>query len=118
VFVHADHDEGALRGGGGDRREPGDPVGSEHRLVDDHHGGRHVREQPREVLRARRRRERLDARLRLEKAPEGRSDGLVAGGDEDGDRRLGDVGGVRGHVDKHRPVGRAAHQGLRLNRRP
>jgi hypothetical protein len=67
--LHADHDEGALRCGGDDRREPGDAVGSEHRLVDDHHRGRHVREQPREILCARRRGERFDARLRLEEAP-------------------------------------------------
>ena len=116
--MHADHDEGALRSGADDRREAGDAVGSEHRLVDDHHRGRHVREQSREILSARRRGERLDARLYLEEAPEGDTDGLVTGCNEDGDRGLGDVGGVRGHIDKHRPAGRAAHPGLRLNRRP
>jgi hypothetical protein len=118
MVVHADHDERALRSRCDDRREPGDAVGSEHRLVDDHDGGRDVREQPREVLPARSCGERLDARLRLEEVPEGRSHGLVAGGHEDGDRGLGDVGRVRGHLDKHRPARRAAHPGLQLNRRP
>jgi len=99
VVVHADNDECALRGGGDDRREPCDAVGSEYRLVEDNHCGGNSREQPPEVLRARRCGERLDARLRLEKAPEGRPNGIVAGGDEDGDRVLGDVGGVCGHVE-------------------
>lgn len=118
MVVHTDHDERALRSGGGDRGQPGYAVRSEHRLVDDDHCGGYGRDQPGEVLHARRCRERLDPRLRLEEVPEGRPDGLVAGGDDDGDRGVGDVGVVGGHVDKHRPAMRTAHPGVRLNRRP
>jgi hypothetical protein len=116
--VHADDDERGSRSGRDELREPRHTPVAEDRLVDDRHGGRHALDQPQEIAGVSRRRERLDARLGLEQAPERGSQPLVTDRQEDGRRRRVAGCEARGHLDKHRPPAPAAHPGARLIQTP
>jgi hypothetical protein len=116
MVVHPDDDDAGVRGGPAHHVQPLE-LGSEHRVVEDDHSGPHPAHEADQICQVGRRPGRLDARLRVEQAPERRADPLIARCDDDRHRRSRYCGGLLGHGEKHRRDGVLAHPQRQLNRR-
>jgi hypothetical protein len=118
VFVHADDHHRRLRRGLRHHRQPRDPGGAEHRLVQHHHIRRDTTEETDEIRQVRGRTCRFDALFALEQSPERCPDPLVAGRDEHRHGRALDRSRLYGHADKNRREAASTHPRASLNRHP
>jgi hypothetical protein len=118
VVVHADDQERRARSGVRYHGQPPEPLGTEHRLVDDDRVSRNPAEEPDQLCQVGGRSDRLDARLALQEAAEPRPDPLVASGDEDRDGRSMERSRLHGHEGKDRRDAGSAHPRAGLNRCP
>jgi hypothetical protein len=99
VLAHADDDERRRRGVGNQVSQCDDAVGSEDRLIDDHHRRGDALQLPSQIGQVGDRRQRLDAGIALEQTPQRPADAPVRGGEEDRDG-----GSYRGGLRRHLPT--------------
>jgi hypothetical protein len=85
VVPHADDHEGRRRNLGDQVSQRAVTLGSEDRLVDDHHRRSDALKQPSQIAEVGHRRQRLDAGLALEQRPQRFADAPVRGREEDRD---------------------------------